>query len=252
MDARIERAAPTFSDRVFQLLRRVEHRVAITSEDREAVFRLRFDAYNRQGLIEPRADSLLFDERYDNAPASWITMTLIDGELAGTMRVNLGFGEDAILPAARVYPDVIAPYLRAGYALVELTRLAAHYDLSRAYPELAYLIVRPGFLAAAHFDVDFAIGSPRAEHLAFYRRVFQFEPWCPPREYPGMTVKWACAGMNFHALRESVERRYPFYASTPAERTALFGPADPKFRARGRAARDLRPVANWPTLAQTI
>ena len=178
-------------------------------------------------------------------------MTLVDGELAGTTRVSAARDESAAIPSMRVYPDIIGPVLRAGRTLIEFTRLAAHYELSRVYPQLAYLIVRPGYMALCHFEPDFGVASPRAEHMAFYRRVFQFEPWCPPREYPGMTVKWACAGMDFHAVRASVERRYPFYLSTPAERMALFGRADPAFRAKGLPPRELRPVATRPTLAST-
>jgi hypothetical protein len=141
--------------------------------------------------------------------------------------------------------------LRSGRTLIEFTRLASDHDLSRIYPQLAYLIVRPGYMALCHFDPDFGVASPRAEHMAFYRRVFQFEPWCPPREYPGMTVKWACAGMDFRAVRESVERRYPFYVSTAAERTALFGPVDIALQANGLPPRDFRPLAMRPRLAST-
>ena len=35
-------------------------------------------------------------------------------------------------------------------------------------------------------------------------------------------------GANFHANRERIEARYPFYSSTVAEREALFGPAPPR------------------------
>src|SRR5664280_54827 len=98
MDARIANTPSHFSDRVFRLLERVEHRVAKSVAEREAVFRLRYEAYRRNALLEPRADGQLYDERYDNAPNALITMTFLDGELAGTTRVNLGAGENAILP----------------------------------------------------------------------------------------------------------------------------------------------------------
>ncbi len=85
--------------------------------------------------------------------------------------------------------------------------------------------MRPGYMAANQFDADLAITTPRPEHMAFYRRVFQFVPWCDPRPYPGLTAKFACMGADFHELRARIEARYPFYTSTPTEREALFGPS---------------------------
>ncbi len=176
--------------------------------------------------MEPRADGQLYDQRYDDAPNAWITTTFIDGELAGSTRVNIGAGKDAILPSLGVYPDVMAPHLRQGRRIVEFTRLAARLDLSSAYPELAYIIMRPGYMAAEHFGADLAIASPRAEHVAFYRRVFGGVQWCEPRAYPGLTAKFACMGADFRAARERVAARYRFYRSTADDREALFGPLD--------------------------
>jgi hypothetical protein len=217
-----------FSDGVLRLLERVEHRIARTEREREEVFRLRYDAYVRNGLMEPRSDRRLFDERYDNAANAWITTTFIDGELAGSVRVSIGAGMDANLPCVRVYPDVTAPRLSKGQVAVEYTRLAAKLSLSSVHPELAYIIMRPGYMAANHFDADLAITTPRPEHMAFYRRVFLFAPWCEPRPYPGLTAIFACMGASFHESRARIEARYPFYKSTLVEREALYGPRDRK------------------------
>ena len=40
-------------DRVERLLQRVDYRLAETAEDRAAIFRLRYDAYLREGAIAP-------------------------------------------------------------------------------------------------------------------------------------------------------------------------------------------------------
>jgi len=225
MDARTVDTPSHFSDRVFRLLERVEYRIAKSSVDREAVFRLRYDAYRRNELLEPRADSQLYDERYDNAANALITMTFFDGQLAGTTRLNLGVGENAILPSLGVYRDVVEPQLRAGRVLIETTRLAAQLETSSVRAEMAYLIMRPGYMAAEHLGADYAVASPRVEHMAFYRRVLCFVPWCEPRPYPGLTAKFACMGANFRESKQRIETRYPFYGSTAAEREALFGPA---------------------------
>jgi hypothetical protein len=214
----------SFADRVLRFLERVEHRIAKTDCDREAAFQLRYDAYVRNNLMEPRTDRRLFDSRYDTVPNAWITLTFVDGELAATTRLNLGIGEDAVLPSVAVYPDVVVPRLRAGSVILEATRLAANIRLSGSNPELAYVTLRPACMAAVHFDIDFAVASPRLEHMAFYRRVLLFSQWCEPRPYPGLNAKFGCMGTEYRAVRASIEARYPFFKSDPAEREALFGP----------------------------
>ncbi len=225
-----------FSERVLQLLQRVEHRVACTASEKEAAYGLRYEAYIRNELIDARQDGLLYDAGYDDSPNSWIVGTYIDGELVATVRINLAVGADGGLPSLRVFGDVISPHLRAGRTVVDFTRAAARLEASRRFPELPYIALRPGYMAAEHFDIDFAIATTRAEHMAFYRRVFQFSAWSEARSYPNVAPKIVCLGMDFQALRDAVLARYPFFRSTAAERTALFGlgsgPADARSGAR--------------------
>jgi hypothetical protein len=51
--------AKSLSDRVLALLERVNYRRADTAEEREAIFRLRYEAYLSEGAIPGRAPSLL-------------------------------------------------------------------------------------------------------------------------------------------------------------------------------------------------
>jgi len=206
MDLATGGAPRSFSDRVLRLLERVEHRVAKAPAEREAAFRLRSEAYQKNGVLQRSDGDRLYDPRYDDAPNAWITTTFIDGELAGTVRVNLGVDEYAILPGLQVFSDILGPKLVARQVIA-----------------------------------DFAIGTPRAEHMAFYRRTFGATPWCPPRDYPGVTAKIACVGADYRFGRIMIESRYPFYKSEPSEREALFGPGRcPSSGAVGRSrAEDL-------------
>jgi hypothetical protein len=226
-------ASRLFSDRVMRLLERVEHRAATAPSEREAAFKLRFEAYHKIGFLRDNDGDRLYDPRYDDAPNAWITTTLIDGELAGTVRVNIGADENAILPGLQVFADVLVPKLSTGRVIAEFTRLAARLSLSSIHPELAYILMRPAFMAAEHFEVDFAVGTPRAEHIAFYRRVFGLTLWRPPRDYPGLTAKLACVGAECSLARQYIETRYPFFKSDVAEREALFGPSKDSYRRGG-------------------
>jgi hypothetical protein len=226
MGAAISSAPTTFSEHVLKFLERVEHRVASNPAEREAAFRLRYDAYRRIGFLMPRPDHKLYDPLYDDDPMAWISMSFVDGELAGTVRVNVGTAENAVLPGLQVFSDVLAPRLRARRTVVEFTRLAADISLSSVHPELPYVIMRPGFMAAQHLDADFAVAMPREEHIVFYKRAFHAALWCAPRNYPGLTAKLACMGAEYRTVRAAIEARYPFYQSTAAERVALFGARD--------------------------
>lgn len=224
MAAQIAEPATRFSDRVIRFLERVEHRIARTDAEKEDVFKLRYDAYIRNDLINEREDHQLHDVDYDHCENSFITTTYIDGELAGTTRINIGVDSNAKLPSLGVFSDQVMPYLKAGKTVIELTRTAARLDFSGLFPELPYITLRPAFLAAEYFDADFAIATARAEHLAFFHRIFRFTPWCEPRDYPGVTTKIVCMGSDFRAGKNAVATRFPFFRSTLEERVKLFAP----------------------------
>ncbi len=233
--------ASRFSDRIIQLLERVEHRCAKSTEERDMVFRLRYEAYIRNGLIEPQVEEKLYDKIYDNSSNGWITMTFIDGELAGTTRVHVASNEGQTLPSLGAFSDLIIPHLKAKQTVIDLTRTAARLDLSKQFPELPYVALRPAFLAAEHFNADYAIATARTEHAPFFRRVFRFSLWCEPRDYPNFTAKVACLGADFRDDKDRVASRYPFFRSTQAEREALFGPlqaTEPQQHPRLGAFRD--------------
>ena len=172
MGAAISSAPATFSDHVFKLLERVEHRVASNPSEREAAFRLRYDAYRRIGFLKPRLNDTLYDPLYDDDPMAWTTLSFVDGELAGTVRVNFAADENAVLPGLQAFSDILAPRLRRRQKIVEFTRLAAKISLSRVHPELPYIVMRPGFMAAQHLEADFAVATPaRGTHRLLQARV---------------------------------------------------------------------------------
>jgi hypothetical protein len=210
-----------FADRVVRLLERVEYRRAESEEDKNAIYRLRYDAYMREGAIEPRA-SRRFSDPFDEACNVWIVGMFIDGELASSIRLHVAANADAPLPAVTVFPDILESRLRRGQIIIDPTRFVTRLDFSRRFAEMPYLTVRPGWMAGEFFKADFILATIRAEHQGYYRRVFGHEAWCAARDYPTLKKPIACMGLDYFAMRERVHQRYPFYQSTLAERTALF------------------------------
>jgi hypothetical protein len=212
-----------FADRAAKMLERVAHRPALSHADREAAYRLRYDAYLRQNLLNARVDAILYDEVYDESPSSLTTLTYIEGELASTVRLHLMADEAAVSPAHDVFPDVLGPLLRLRRIIIEPARLAARAEMARKFPELPYFALRPPWMAAHHFNADHILLSCASGHEAYYRRVYHFETWSGLRSYPKVIAKVVCIGLDFAAEQERVEARYPSFRSTPTEREALLG-----------------------------
>jgi hypothetical protein len=94
---------------------------------------------------------------------------------------------------------------------------------SRRHPELCYVTTRLAWLASEYFAADLLLATVRAEHQAFYRRVFGHKLICEPRHYPSLTKPISLMALDYRLNRERVLRRYPFFRSTYFERRMLFG-----------------------------
>lgn len=223
------RAAPTFAERLSQLVDRVTYKRAETDEERAAIFRLRYDAYLREGAI---AESFgrSYSDRYDDLENAWIVGTYLDGRLASSFRLHVASADFPEMPANQVFKDFLETYIDAGKTIVDPTRFVVDHEMAAQVPELPYLTVRIGHMAAEHFAADIVLATVRAEHQAFYRRVFGHYTICAPRPYPGLEKPISLMVLDYPAEREQIARRYPFFMSTPEERAALFGEPPPPLR----------------------
>ena len=226
----------TFSDRVMGLMARVDYRRADTVDDREAIFRLRYQAYLREGAIVPRADER-FSDPFDEAPNASIFGVYIDGRLASSIRLHVTSQDCTELPALTVFSDYIEPELSRNKVIVDPTRFVTNLEASRAFPELPYVTVRLAWLAAKYFDADHLLATVRAEHRAFYQRVFGHRAICEPRVYPTLTKKISLMSVDYEAVKDSLYRRYPFFRSNFFERRMLFAQHTPQ------PAQIMRPIA---------
>src|SRR4051794_28390929 len=97
-----ERTSPlTFNDRVANLLDRIDCRVAVTAEDREAIFRLRYNAYLNEGAIAPNATQR-FSDPYDHTDNVQIFGLYLDGELASSIRIHVATLDQPDFPSHKV------------------------------------------------------------------------------------------------------------------------------------------------------
>lgn len=204
------------------LLERVDYRRVRTDEDREAIFRLRYQAYLKEGAI-PANPSGSFSDALDQTDNSLIFGIYVDGELASSIRLHVATRAQPQLPALNVFGDLLEPEIAAGKIIVDPTRFVADRILSRRHPELCYVTTRLAWVASDYYRADLLLATVRAEHQAFYRRTFGHNSICAPRHYPSLTKPIALMALDYPLARDRVMRRYPFFHSTMFERRMLFG-----------------------------
>ena len=200
-----------FTDRVVDLLDRLDYRLIDTDDEKEQVFRLRYDAYLREGAIKPNFTKKLYDH-FDDAENSWTFGVHIDGKIVSSMRVCVSSPAQPMTPAVDAFGEVLESELKRGTTIIDCNRFVTDAEAARIFPGLAYLTVRPGFLACPFFKAEIVTATVRKEHQAFYKRVFGFTQVCEPRPYPTVTKPLSLMTVNYHSVREMILGR-PYYLS---------------------------------------
>jgi hypothetical protein len=200
---------------------RVDYRLMETPEEKDCIYLMRYRAYLHSGVTAP-SESQRVSDRYDDAPNAWIFGIYVDGELCSSLRLNVLTSECRISGTADLFGDVLHPRLDRGEVFIDPLRFAALPEKARRFPELPYLTVRLAYLACEHFNADTGLALVRAEHQAFYRRVFMHEVIAEPRSFPGFLPKVALLASDFRARREEVLTRFPIMRSSAFERQMLF------------------------------
>jgi N-acyl-L-homoserine lactone synthetase len=210
-----------FSDRATDLLDRLDYRRAETNDEREQIFRLRYEAYQREGAIAPNFTKKLYD-RFDDAENSWTFGLHVDGKIVSSIRICISSPAYPMTPALEAFPDLLEPEVRRHKIIMDSNRFVADAASARAFPELPYISVRLAYVASAYFDADIGTATARREHQAFYRRVFGLKPVSEPRPYPTVTKPLSLMMVDCRAVRQKILTRYPYFRSTFFERRMLF------------------------------
>jgi hypothetical protein len=233
----------SLNDRATQLLDAVDYRLAEISEEKEAIYRLRYDAYLREGAIAPNS-SHRFADPIDEQENCWIFGVYIDGALASAIRLSVTIPTCIDLPALHVFSDLLTPKIEAGELIVDPTRFVADRTSSRLHPELPYITLRLPWMAMEYFQADIMLATVRTEHQAFYKRLWGSQLICPARPYPGLDKPISLMTCDYQDVREKVLRRLPFFRSSSLERRKLF---DRTANAPARTQQP-RPVFDQPAL----
>lgn len=220
------------TERGIESLRHVDYRLAKTPDEKEAIYRLRYRAYLEEGAVRRSEDQRVTDV-YDGLPNSWTFGVYFRGELCSSIRISVLNSEWRESCSAQAFGEILHPRLDRGEVIIDPARFVADPDRAKRFPGLPYVTLRLAYLACEHFNADLGLAIVRAEHQAFYRRVFLHETIAEPRLFPGLLKPVGLMAAKFPSLREKVFKRHPMMRSTAFERRMLFESEGPALSAPG-------------------
>lgn len=254
MASQAQSSSSRFAVTLIDLLDRVEYRRVSLNEQLDPVYRLRYEAYRREDFVPINSQEITRDV-YDDADNCYCFGVYIDGILVSSIRFHHVTSTNRQSPSRTIWPEILDPKLDQGESYIDPSRFTADHDASLALPALPYLTLRIVAMASEYFSVRYCIASVRAEHAAFYRRVFGSERLGDERNWGELRFPVCLYAAEVPTIRNRVADRFPFFMSTPAERDALFGPSlGPRkiVAPTARVAHRLRAIENeraQPTVA---
>lgn len=210
-----------FSESVALLLDRIDVRRAETLEERDNIYRLRYQAYLREGAISPNCTGT-FSDPYDESENAYLFGLYLDGDLVSSLRMHIGSQDHPKFPSLEAFSDVLQPEIDAGKVVIDSTRFVSDEACSREHRGLPYVTVRLGWMAAIYFNAEHLLAAIRPEHQGFYRRTFQHRLICEARPYPRLARPICLMTTHFSEVADRLYRRYPFFRSTLFERRMMF------------------------------
>jgi hypothetical protein len=211
----------SFSERAAELLSRVDYRRADSPEQRETIFRLRYDAYRRDDAIAPDALGRVSDCYDDGANVHHLAL-YVDGELASALRLHIGSAQNPDFPALAVFPAYQRTELESGTVYIGTSHVVADEQSARRYRQLPYLTLRLSVLAAEHFGASECLIAASNEQRVFYERAFTYQTIGEPRPCPPLLRPMNVMALHFPVAAADLYRRYPFFRSSAFERRRLF------------------------------
>jgi len=208
---------------ILELLDRVTVRRVSSEDVTDPVYRLRYEAYRREGFI-PENELGITKDAFDDSSNVLVFGVEIDGKLASSIRMHFVSPNCRVSPSLGIWPDVLGGLLDQGKSYIDPSRFTASQKAREAYATfLPYLTLRPVVMACYHLGAHYCISSVRREHAAFYRRVFGSVQMAGTGNWGELTFPVNLYAADLAVRMEATLRRFPFFRSTEEERQALLG-----------------------------
>jgi len=215
-------AGQMLCERIELLMPVVEYRNMVEPEDREAAFRLRYDAYRRENRITENPERLSYDF-LDDMPNAQTFGVLVAGKLVSSLRLNMVTSDCPHSISMVSNRELLGDKLASGMTFIDPSRFVIDRKAVCEFPELPYLTMRIPVMACLHFDVDECLTLVRREHHSFYKRIFRSEPIAKPVHLEMLNMDVQLMSSRVDDIHDELDRRYPFFRSNYFERRRLFG-----------------------------
>src|ERR1039458_8428834 len=113
-----------------ELLGKIQYRRIESKAELDAVLRLRYSAYLKEGAIEPSVDEKLVDpfDELDNVANYGV---FLKDKLVSAMRIHVLDAAGQTSPALDAFPDILSPLLAKGKRIVDPNRFVVDYESAR-------------------------------------------------------------------------------------------------------------------------
>lgn len=157
------------------------YKIAENRREREAAFRLVYEAYTRAGLIEANPYEVRVTP-YQLHTTTDVFIAVDGGELISTVSL-VGDGELG-LPMEHIYGEEVRVLRERGLKVAEVSSLAdRRRQLSRTLPVFVPLM-RLMVQAASFRGIEQLLVAVHPRHARFYQRFLSFEPLGIEKSYP--------------------------------------------------------------------
>ena len=160
----------------------LDHFVARSPRQKEAIFKLRYNAYHGEGLIEGSHEGSLSDWQDDESSSSIYGVTL-HGCLVSTLRLSVMSKERQNCVTYSMFKNHLDPILDRGERLIDGSRLAVKCDDSALRRRIVVYTLGLAARLSSSLGANYGTMIARHSHAPFYKR-FGFKVESGPFEYP--------------------------------------------------------------------
>ena len=213
--------------------KRVTCRLARSYAERDAIFKLRYQACLRAGSISQNSFGRHI-EPADHAANAYLMGLYVDRRLVSSLRLQVGSATTPNFSTLELFPHAFEPILRDNKTVVDMGGVAGDGQLARSYVWLPYIVLRPWILAAEHFHADCIAAAVRPQHQIFYKRALDCELYPELRLPPHHLISAGLVTLDFATSAKRLYKTLSFLRSTPCERQQLFDPDPTPLRTTGQ------------------
>ncbi len=214
----------SLQDRIRAMEHRIEYRRMVDFEDREAVYKLRRDAYARHSGDSSLWVSHGIDEMHEEN--STTIGLFIDNRLAGSFKITVITAEYPDCQSRTYFREDVDALLAKGNMIIDPGRFVADPQAALDYPELPFLLMKVPVMACQYFRADKCFSHVSKEHSSFYRRMFNARVISGPEWYEPLQLYWLLMISDVDRIYDNVFQRFPFWKADYLEMRQIFGPLE--------------------------